>query len=95
MVFSNLLYYFAVQSTFNMDKDKALASVNEIKELMEKSSKFVSFSGLAAIMAGIYSLAGSIIARADPARNNSHCTGRIRRFNRHRLCVIILQSEED
>lgn len=61
MVFSNLLYYFAVQSTFNMDKDKALASVNEIKELMEKSSKFVSFSGLTAIMAGIYSLAGSFI----------------------------------
>ncbi|WP_439644386.1 hypothetical protein [Bacteroides reticulotermitis] len=43
-----------------MDKDKALASVNEIKELMEKSSKFVSFSGLAAIMAGIYSLAAPL-----------------------------------
>ena len=36
-----------------MNKDKALESVNEIKELMEKSSKFISFSGLAAIMAGI------------------------------------------
>ena len=41
-----------------MDKDKALESVNEIKELMEKSSKFISLSGLAAIMAGIYALAG-------------------------------------
>ena len=39
-----------------MNKDKALESVNEIKELMEKSSKFISFSGLAAIMAGIYAL---------------------------------------
>ena len=29
-----------------MDKDKALESVNEIKELMEKSSKFISLSGL-------------------------------------------------
>ena len=35
-----------------MNKDKALESVNEIKELMEKSSKFISISGLAAIMAG-------------------------------------------
>ena len=36
-----------------MNKDKALESVNEIKELMEKSSKFISISGLAAIMAGV------------------------------------------
>ena len=28
-----------------MNKDKALESVNEIKELMEKSSKFISISG--------------------------------------------------
>ena len=41
-----------------MNKDKALESVNEIKELMEKSSKFISVSGLAAILAGIYALAG-------------------------------------
>lgn len=58
----NLLLYFAAQSSFNMNKDKALESVNEIKELMEKSSKFISISGLAAIMAGIYSLAGACLA---------------------------------
>ena len=29
-----------------MDKDKALESVNEIKELMEKSSKFISLHKL-------------------------------------------------
>ena len=45
-----------------MNKDKALESVNEIKELMEKSSKFISISGLAAIMAGVYALAGTYIA---------------------------------
>ena len=45
-----------------MDKDKALESVFEIKELMEKSSKFISLSGLAAIMAGIYALVGAYIA---------------------------------
>lgn len=45
-----------------MNKDKALESVNEIKELMEKSSKFISFSGLAAIMAGIYALVGAYVA---------------------------------
>ena len=45
-----------------MNKDKAVESVNEIKELMEKSSKFISLSGLAAIMAGIYALVGAYIA---------------------------------
>ena len=62
MFILNVLFYFVSQSTFYMNKDKALESVNEIKELMEKSSKFISISGLAAIMAGVYALAGTYIA---------------------------------
>ncbi|MDD3039798.1 hypothetical protein [Bacteroides sp.] len=50
-----------------MNKDKALESVNEIKELMEKSSKFISISGFAAIMAGIYALTGAWIVVAIPS----------------------------
>lgn len=46
-----------------MDKDKALASVNEIKELMERSSKFISLSGLAAILAGTYALIGAYVVK--------------------------------
>ena len=42
-----------------MDKNKALESVNELKELMEKSSKFVSLSGMTAVLAGTYALAGA------------------------------------
>jgi len=45
-----------------MNKNKAIQSVNEIKELMERSSKFVSLSGLTGILVGIYSLAGAWIA---------------------------------
>ena len=44
-----------------MDKNKALESVNEIKELMEKSSKFVSLSGITAVMAGVYSFVGAYV----------------------------------
>lgn len=58
----NVLFYFVSQSTFYMNKDKALESVFEIKELMEKSSKFISISGIAAILAGIYALVGAYIA---------------------------------
>ena len=46
---------------FYMDKNKALESVNEIKELMEKSSKFVSLSGITAVMAGVYSFVGAYV----------------------------------
>ena len=64
-----------------MDKDKALESVNEIKELMEKSSKFISLSGLAAIMAGIYALVGAYIAtqvitRSEERRVGKECRSR-------------------
>ena len=34
-----------------MDRNKAIESVNEIKELMERSSKFVSLSGMTAVLA--------------------------------------------
>lgn len=50
---------------FNMDKSKAIQSVNEIKELMERSSKFVSLSGLTGVLVGIFALTGAwIVNRA-------------------------------
>ena len=45
-----------------MNKNKAIESVNEIKELMERSSKFVSLSGMTAVLAGVYALAGAYVA---------------------------------
>lgn len=45
-----------------MDKNKAIESVNEIKELMERSSKFVSLSGMTAVLAGVYALVGAYVA---------------------------------
>ena len=56
-----------------MDKDKALESVFEIKELMEKSSKFISVSGIAAILAGIYALVGAYIATQVITGHSFNC----------------------
>lgn len=55
-----------------MDKIKALQSVNEIKELMERSSKFVSLSGLTGILVGSYSLVGAYIANQILISTNPH-----------------------
>lgn len=39
-----------------------IRDLNEIRSMMERSTKFLSLSGWAGIMAGIYALAGAIIA---------------------------------
>jgi len=46
-----------------MKKDKDyLQDIEEIRSLMEKSSKFISLSGWAGIFAGVFALMGSYIA---------------------------------
>lgn len=42
-----------------MDSDKYLKDIGEIKSLMNRSSRFISLSGLSGIMAGIYALTGA------------------------------------
>lgn len=42
-----------------MDSEKYLSQLHEIQSMMQKSSKFLSLSGLSGILAGIYALIGS------------------------------------
>ena len=44
-----------------MEKDY-LKDISEIRSMMEKSSKFISLSGLSGILAGIYALTGAFLA---------------------------------
>jgi hypothetical protein len=53
--------YFAIQSTFNMEKNY-LKDISEIRSIMEKSSRFISLSGLTGVLAGIYALIGAFVA---------------------------------
>lgn len=45
-----------------MDSNKYLNDLSEIKNLMHKSSRFISLSGLSGILAGIYAMIGAAIA---------------------------------
>jgi len=45
-----------------MESKDYLKDISEIKDLMNKSSRFISLSGLSGIMAGIYALIGAAIA---------------------------------
>jgi hypothetical protein len=54
---------FEMQSTFIMNEKPDYArDITEIRSMMERSSKFLSLSGLAGIMAGVYALAGAFVA---------------------------------
>ncbi len=56
------IIYFVFQSTFIMSNEDYLKDISEIKNLMNKSSRFISLSGLSGILAGIYALIGGAVA---------------------------------
>jgi hypothetical protein len=56
----NFIIYFVIQSTLKME-DKYLQDISDIKNMMNKSSQFISLSGLGGIMAGVYALIGAYI----------------------------------
>jgi len=60
---SFFLFYFAFQSTFKMDNTKEqLEAIRDIRNIMERSSRFISLSGLSGVFIGIYALAGAWLA---------------------------------
>ena len=44
------------------DEQDYIRDITEMRSMMERSSKFLSLSGLAGVMAGIYALTGAYIA---------------------------------
>ncbi|MCF6296749.1 MAG: hypothetical protein L3J08_02000 [Flavobacteriaceae bacterium] len=45
-----------------MNENNYLKDISEIKNMMNRSSRFISLSGLSGIFAGLYAIAGAIIA---------------------------------
>ncbi len=45
-----------------MKNDKAIEAISDIRSMMERSSKFISLSGLTGVFAGIFALAGAATA---------------------------------
>jgi len=54
-----------------MENEKYLQDLSEIKNIMNRSSRFISLSGLSGVFAGCYALIGAIIAKMLLSRNNS------------------------
>ena len=45
-----------------MDSNKYLDDITEIKKIMNRSSRFISLSGLSGVLAGVYALIGAVLA---------------------------------
>ena len=56
------LFYFGLQSAFMQDQDQSLQTLEDIKQLMTKSSRFISLSGWSGVAAGTCALIGAWIA---------------------------------
>jgi hypothetical protein len=53
---------FVTQSTLMKDVKEYEKDLASIRDIMEKSAKFISLSGLSGVLAGIYALSGAIAA---------------------------------
>ena len=69
-VFGRLKYFLAlsnyypllwISKFFSMKENDIYSELSSIRNLMERSTKFISLSGLSGIMAGIYALVGAFI----------------------------------
>jgi hypothetical protein len=58
----DLIHNFVFQSTFYMKKEEQITHIAEIKAMMEKSTRFLSLSGLSGVAAGTIALIGAAIA---------------------------------
>lgn len=46
-----------------MENKKYIKDISYIKQMMNRSSRFISLSGLAGVFAGVYAIAGAVIAK--------------------------------
>ena len=52
-----------------METKNYLEDITEIKQMMHRSSRFLSLSGLSGVLAGIYALVGAYLAKQEIDRN--------------------------
>ncbi len=54
-----------------MENEKYLQDLSEIKQMMNRSSRFISLSGLSGVFAGCYALLGAVVAKTLLRDNGS------------------------
>jgi hypothetical protein len=73
----NITFNFVLQSTFMNEPNEGLQAIRDIRQIMERSSRFISLSGWSGVVAGICALVGSIVAnqRLNLYNQSEHAIG--------------------
>lgn len=74
-----------------MNQEKYKEDLRDIKEMMAKSSRFISLSGISGVFAGIYALIGAYAAYSTVYANQYYLEGRsadLTSENLIKLCII-------
>ena len=66
------------------DSAKLSSELHDIKQMMERSSRFISLSGLSGISAGICALIGVFVSKGIIEENKYAVSGLKRSFSRYR-----------
>lgn len=61
--YSTKINLLCVSKYFNMKAKDYLKDIRDIKDMMSKSTQFISLSGLSGVLAGIYALVGAYLAQ--------------------------------
>lgn len=62
----NFLFNFEKQSTFKMsEQEEQLNALKDIRQMMDRSSRFISLSGLSGVFAGVIALIGAYFANDE------------------------------
>ena len=62
----NILFNFEKQSTFKMStQQEQLNALKDIRQMMDRSSRFISLSGLSGVFAGVIALIGAYFANDE------------------------------
>ncbi|MFD2833364.1 hypothetical protein [Gramella sp. AN32] len=76
-----------------MENEKYLKDLSEIKNLMNRSSRFISLSGLSGVFAGIYALAGALVANmilANTILNNHYDTVQVDYYDNQLVDQLVI-----
>lgn len=73
-----------------MTDQKYIEDLRDIREMMDRSSRFISLSGLSGVFAGIFALIGAYLAYQTVYANQDYLGYRIATINRDSLLQLLL-----
>tara|TARA_R110001583_G_scaffold8058_2_gene39347 strand:- start:7613 stop:8230 length:618 start_codon:yes stop_codon:yes gene_type:complete len=73
-----------------MDKQKYIEDLKDIKQMMNRSSKFISLSGMSGIMAGILAIIGAYLAYQTIYSNQDYLVYRQATLNIENILTLLL-----